>query len=129
MAERIPSACERRTTASSCTVASILGTEAIARYLESLVEAGKSARTHNFHRSAAVTLCRWLVDYDYLARNHASVVRTMNEQKDSRRPSRPLTVAEAEALLLQAAPERRLYYLFRLRTGLRGSGRSPLPRA
>ena len=96
-----------------------IGTEAIARYLESLVEAGKSARTHNFHRSAAVTLCRWLVDYDYLNRNHASVIRTMNEQKDSRRPSRPLTVAEAEALL-QAAPERRLYYLFRLRTGLRG---------
>jgi integrase len=96
-----------------------IGTEAIARYLERLIEAGKSARTHNFHRSAAGALCRWLVDYDYLDRNHASPIRTMNEQKDSRRPSRHLTVAETEALL-DAAPPRRLYYLFRLRTGLRG---------
>lgn len=96
-----------------------VGTEAIARYLERLIEAGKSARTHNFHRSAAAALCRWLVDYDYLDRNHARPIRTMNEQRDQRRASRPLSVAETEALL-SAAPGRRLYYLFRVRTGLRG---------
>ena len=99
-------------------IVSDLDARRIERYLADLVARGRSARTHNYHAKAIKAFGRWLVDYEYLDRNPAGMVRTMDESKDSRRPSRALTVLEAEALLASAG-DHRLLCLLRLRTGLR----------
>ncbi len=100
-------------------VVSDLDARRIERYLAELVAQGRSARTHNYYATAVKGFGRWLVDYEYLVRNPAGMVRMLDEAKDSRRPSRALTVPEAEALVAAARGGRRLLYRLRLRTGLR----------
>ena len=101
------------------TVADI-SSHALDRFLQELVSQGKSARTHNHYLSTTRGFCKWLSDHEYIEKNPARVIRPLDESKDKRRPTRALSVGEIDALLNVSGP-RRLLYLLRLRTGLRGS--------
>lgn len=101
------------------TVADI-NSHALDRYLQELVTQDKSARTHNLYLNAMRGFCKWLLDHEYIERNPARVIGLLDESKDQRRPTRALSVGEIDALLSASVP-RHLLYLFRLRTGLRGS--------
>ena len=92
------------------------------RFLQEKLDEGASGRTHNFYRRAMFGFCKRLVKFDYLSENPIEAIDPMPDEVAS--PSRPLTVLECEALLAAAGGQsaaRRLHYLLRLRTGLRGS--------
>ena len=92
----------------------------IDRYLQRILDDGKSARTFNHHRSALSAFCRWLVDYRYLDQNPVSVTRSLASAKDRRRISRALTVAECDRLVAATiCRTRQALYLLRMRTGVR----------
>ena len=97
-----------------------LTAQRLGAFLRRLVAQKLSARAHNLYRDSLADFCRWLVAYDYLKRNPMTAIKRMDEKKDPRRPSRALTVAEADALT-EAAPSatRKTLYRFRLQTGLR----------
>ncbi len=88
----------------------------VQRFLEKKVEK-VSARTHNHYRSAMFGFGRWLRRFEYLPSNPMEAIDPLRQEVKV--PSRPLTVAQAEALLGVAGADRQLHYLFRLRTGLR----------
>ncbi len=80
-----------------------------------------SARTFNRYREALAGLCGWLKRHRYLDENPMALVDVLDQQADPKRPSRALTVQEADAIVNAALdPLRRLLYLLRFRTGLRG---------
>ncbi len=79
-----------------------------------------SHRTWNRYRSACAGFFAWLVRHRYLERNPMELIDALDHEQDPKRPSRALTVAEADSLVDAALePSRRLLYLLRLRTGLR----------
>ncbi len=91
-------------------------------FLRQKLDEGVAGRTHNFYRRAMFGFCKRLVKFDYLPANPIEAIDPMPDEVAS--PSRPLTVMECEALLEAAgeqSADRRLHYLLRLRTGLRGS--------
>ena len=91
-------------------------------FLQAKLDEGVSGRTHNFYRRAMFGFCKRLVNFDYLPENPIEAIDPMPDEVAS--PSRPLTVLECEALLAAAgeqSADRRLHYLFRIWTGLRGS--------
>ena len=92
----------------------------IDRYLQGIIDDGRSARTFNHYRAALRQFCQWLVDFRYLDRNPVTVVRSMDHLKDRRRISRALTVAECDRLVAATiCPTRQALYLLRMRTGVR----------
>ena len=92
----------------------------IDRYLQGILDDGRSARTFNHYRAALRQFCQWLVDFRYLDRNPVTVVRSMDHLKDRRRISRALTVAECDRLVAATiCPTRQALYLLRIRTGVR----------
>ncbi len=87
-------------------------------FLKGIIRQGLSARTHNAYLKAIGALCRWLLGYQRIERDPTTPIRSMDVRKDKRQASRAMTFDEVEALL-EVAGSRRLYYLFRFRTGLR----------
>lgn len=97
--------------------------ERVRRYLNGLLKKGLSARSHNAYRSALIDFCNWAVAFDHIRVNPV-VSKPKNHDRDRRRVSRALTVAEVDALLRTKGEKvvpsvRRALYLFRVRTGLR----------
>ena len=93
---------------------------AVNDYLDGFVHENASARTYNAYRSALGGWFIWLVQFRHLDRNPVAPLRTMDQDRDKRRPSRALTAAEADALVQATIlPRRQALYLFRLRAGLR----------
>ena len=87
-------------------------------FLKGIIRQGLSAKTHNAYLKAVGALCRWLLGFRRIECDPTTPISSMDESQDKRRPSRAMTFDEVEALLKVAGP-RRLYYLFRFRTGLR----------
>jgi len=79
-----------------------------------------SYRTRNAYLSAVSGFMSWLVKHGRLAVNPLLCIPVLNTAEDERNPSRSLTQDEFAALL-DASPDRRLYYLFGGRMGLRWS--------
>ncbi len=83
---------------------------------------GWSAVNYNAYLKSVKAFCKWLAGQDKLANNPVDALPMMEEtERERKRFERALTVAEATALL-EAVPSdyRRMYYTFRLWTGLRG---------
>ncbi|MCZ6612144.1 MAG: tyrosine-type recombinase/integrase [Planctomycetota bacterium] len=95
-----------------------IDTRTLDSFLKGVVRQGLSARTHNAYLRAIGAFCRWLLGFQRIDRDPTTAIRLMDESKDKRQSSRAMTFSEVEALLRVAGP-RRLYYLFRFRTGLR----------
>jgi integrase len=78
--------------------------ERLNRYLATLDEAQKSARTVNAARAAVVALLNWAVENDRLGGHDVNpkTVPVRDEAKDKRRPRRPLTTEELDRLLVIA---------------------------
>lgn len=87
-------------------------------YLRTLVTAGKSARTHNQHRTTAVSFAEWCVESGRMTTNTRTIVPTLNEAKDRRLVRRALTEGEL-ARLVAVSQHRRAYYVLAAFTGLR----------
>lgn len=95
--------------------------ERLDKYFNSLkLDEGLSNRTHNFYLSTMRTFCKWLVRRNYLEKDPTEGIELLDPQKDRRRPSRALTLAEMDCLIESAGP-RRFLYLLRFRTGLRST--------
>ncbi len=93
---------------------------AVEHHLSRLREAGKSARTVNYARSAVVAFVNWCEQTSRVERNALKHLERLNEQCDRRRERRPLTDGETARLLKVAGP-RRLVYETAVGTGLRRS--------
>lgn len=79
-----------------------------------------SARTVNRYSECLRGLFNHMVQAGTLDESPCSVLDILNDEKDRRRISRALTVAESDDLVNAAIdPRRRLMYMLRLRTGLR----------
>lgn len=104
---------------------------AISRWLQSLTQKGRSARTVNQNRADVVALMNWCVQVGRIPDNPLSVIPKLDERKDRRRVRRPLTEDELIYLLDIAAGQdeenggrytpRNLVYLTAALTGLRRS--------
>lgn len=95
--------------------------EKIERYLDVLkLDENLSHRTHNEYLSTVRSFCKWLTEREYLDKNPTLGIDLLDLRKDKRRPSRALTVEEMDCLIAVAA-HRQMHYLFRFRTGLRGT--------
>ncbi len=95
-----------------------LNAESLRRFLNRVNRQGKSARTLNGYITAVSAFFQWLVEMNRVDRNPFARFKGWDESKDKREPSRALAFTESEAILAVAGA-RKLYYLFRLRTGLR----------
>lgn len=90
----------------------------VERYLAGLTKSGKSHRTHNQHRAAAVSFIEWCVEQGRIGSNVLRILPTLNEAKDRRRVRKALSEDELRRLL-GVAGDRQRYYLFAYYTGLR----------
>lgn len=93
-------------------------TEAVKRYLNRLRRNRLSARTRNGVQRTMHLFAEYLLERGRVSANPFGRMSTAKESKDKREKSRSLTFEETEELLAVAG-SRRLYYLFRFRTGLR----------
>ena len=118
---------------SDLTVAAVEG------HLHHLRDSGRSARTVNYARAAAVAFMAWCEQTGRVEQNDLKRLERLDEQRDRRRVRRPLTGSEIASLLDVATQHgRRPFYLLAAWTGLRrrllsrrwsstspGSSRSP----
>ena len=114
-----------RAWAKACRVARVSDAtpEAFVRWMAELRESGRSARTRNAYRTAALALTRWASENGRATKNAlpSSLVPRAGEDDDRRRLSRALRPHEFQALLDAAPPQRRAFYLVAAMTGLRWS--------
>ncbi len=97
-----------------------LTVDALERYLASIKDAKRSARSVNFARQIVVTFMAWAVKTGRVASNHLKVVAKMDEARDRRRIRRPLTDDELARLLAVAREHgREAWYLAAALAGLR----------
>jgi len=96
--------------------------DSVEAHLGGLREAGRSARTVNYARAAAVAFMGWCEQTARVERNELKRLERLDEQRDRRRPRRALTDAEIGRLLVVADRHgRRPFYLLAALTGLRRS--------
>lgn len=76
---------------------------AVERYLHTLRDAGKGARTVNMHKALLHGFCAYCERHGYLERNPAAHIESANVAADRRHTRRALTDAEVAALLTAAA--------------------------
>ena len=99
-------------------------------FLQSLVDAGKSARTRNLYLTTFRVFLNWAVKQGMIAKNPLANIPLLNEAADKRQERRELTDEEITALLSSiesrgvmhhglTAHERALVYRLALETGLR----------
>jgi integrase len=97
-----------------------LTVDALERYLASIKDAKRSARSVNFARQIVVTFMAWAVKTGRVGSNHLKVVAKMDEARDRRRIRRPLTDDELARLLAVAREYgREAWYLAAALAGLR----------
>lgn len=97
-----------------------LTADALERHLAQMHEAGKSARTRNFARQAAVAFLNWCRKRGRIGSNPLSIVPKADERRDRRRTRRPLTDAELGRLFAVAeARGRGAWYTLAALAGLR----------
>lgn len=90
-------------------------------WLAAISRSGRSRSTRNTYTSMVCGFTRWATDNHRMFRNELSGVRKLNENVDQRQPSRAMTVAEFDALIAAAPPDRQLWYMLAGRMGLRWS--------
>ena len=100
---------------------------------------GCSVQTSNFYLTATKQFCRWMVRHGRAATNPVDHLEPLNARLDRRHDRRALTVDEVKRLLTNtfnaterggmSGPERRLFYLLALETGLRANELRSLSRA
>lgn len=94
--------------------------DTLERYLATIKDAGKSARSVNFARQIVVTFVAWAVKTGRVPTNALKVVPKQDETRDRRRVRRPLTDAELGTLLDVARRHgRESWYLAAALAGLR----------
>jgi integrase len=97
-----------------------LGADVLSRHLRAIAAKGRSARTQNAARAAAVAFGNWCVAQGRLATNPMLTVSTADEARDRRRVRRALDDDELARLLAVAdARGRRAWYLAAVLAGLR----------
>jgi len=94
--------------------------DTLERYLSTIKDAGKSARSVNFARQILVTFMAWAVKTGRVPANTLKVVPKQDETRDRRRVRRPLTDDELSRLLVVARERgREAWYLAAALAGLR----------
>lgn len=100
---------------------------------------GSSIQTSNFYLTATKQFCRWMVRHGRAVSNPVDHLDPLNARLDRRHDRRALGVDEVKRLLTSTSdgverggmtgPERRLFYLLALETGLRANELRSLTRA
>jgi len=109
---------------SGCRFATLadINAAAIAKYLTAgRADLEWSAATYNSHLAAAKRFTRHFADQDRMADCLRKLKPLKATETERRRWTRALTVDETERLLDMASDWRRMFYRFRLWTGIRGS--------
>ena len=83
----------------SITHLSGLNARTLERYLATLQDAGKSARTWNFVRQQVLAFANWCVKQGRWERHALNIVPRLDEQRDRRRKRRALTSEELSCLI------------------------------
>jgi len=97
-----------------------LTADALERYMRTLLDDGRSARTANFARQIAVAFTSWCVKTNRLESCPLHVVPRLDEQRDRRRERRALTDDELARLMTVAESRgRKAWYLAAVLAGLR----------
>lgn len=110
-----------------------IGIDKVEAFFNRKTEAGMSPRMRNFYCKLLKAFLQLLMDRDAILRNPLQKLRAMNEEIDQKNVSRPMTHPEFDALLKPLSYdgiqdltpgrkqrlERRLFYIFVARTGLR----------